>query len=64
MKAFAMFSLPFVMAEALTGFVSFMTGVLAMPPVVGVVMAVDIMILIAGLWKAAQRGSRGEAIGS
>jgi predicted GH43/DUF377 family glycosyl hydrolase len=41
--------LPFVTAEALTGIVSFFTGLLAVPPIIGLGMIVDLVILIAGI---------------
>jgi predicted GH43/DUF377 family glycosyl hydrolase len=41
--------LPFVIAEALTGIVSFFTGLLAVPPIIGLGMIVDLVILIAGI---------------
>jgi len=48
-KAFAIASMPFVVAEAVTGVISFATGQLPMPPATGTGMAVDAGILIAGL---------------
>jgi uncharacterized membrane protein YuzA (DUF378 family) len=41
--------LPFVIAELITGLVSFFTGHLAVPPIFGVGMMVDLAILIVGL---------------
>jgi predicted GH43/DUF377 family glycosyl hydrolase len=41
--------LPFVIAEALTGIVSFFTGLLAVPPIIGLGMIVDLVILIIGI---------------
>jgi hypothetical protein len=48
-KAFILTPMPFVAAEAATGVISFLTGELSVPPVVGVGMAVDCTILILGL---------------
>jgi hypothetical protein len=41
--------LPFVVAEAITGLISFFTGFLAVPPIIGLGMIVDLVILIVGL---------------
>jgi hypothetical protein len=41
--------LPFIIAEALTGIISFFTGLLAIPPIIGLGMIVDLTILILGL---------------
>jgi putative flippase GtrA len=41
--------LPFVMAELATGVVSFLTGALSVPPLLGAGMAVDLGILLAGV---------------
>jgi hypothetical protein len=48
-KALILTPMPFVAAEAATGVISFLTGGLSIPPVVGVGMAVDCTILILGL---------------
>jgi hypothetical protein len=48
-KAFAITSLPFVLAEAVTGILSFATGELGIPPYVGIGTAIDLTILLAGL---------------
>jgi len=48
-KALIFTSMPFVAAEAATGVISFHTGELSIPPVVGVGMAVDCTVLILGL---------------
>jgi hypothetical protein len=40
---------PFVVAEAITGIISFFTGLLAVPPIFGVGMIVDLAILIVGI---------------
>ncbi len=49
LKAFAITSMPFVLAEAGTGVVSFTTCGLSIPLVAGVGMAVDLAILVCGL---------------
>ncbi len=41
--------LPFVIAEVITGIVSFFTGLLSVPPILGVGLIVDLIILIAGI---------------
>jgi hypothetical protein len=41
--------LPFAIAEALTGIVSYFTGLLAVPPIIGLGMIVDLVILIIGI---------------
>ncbi len=48
-QAFLATSLPFVAAEATTGIVSLFTGMLAIPPLLGLGMVVDVAILAAGL---------------
>jgi len=48
-KAFVIFSLPFVLAEAGTGIVSLLTGQLSMPPIIGPGTGVDLTILLGGL---------------
>ena len=57
-KAFAITSLPLILAEAGTGIVSFVTGEPRIPPFVGVGTAVDLAILIAGLVVALLRALR------
>jgi len=47
-KAFLITSLPFVLAEGVTGIISFSTGDLSIPPVIGVGTAVDLSILVLG----------------
>ncbi len=69
LKAFVVFSLPFVLAEAGTGVVSFLTGQLSIPPVMGIGTAVDLAILIAGILVAAltaskERAPAGEQMGN
>jgi len=49
MKAFIILSLPFILAEAVTGVVSFATGQLSIPPLFGSGTIVDLTILMAGL---------------
>jgi hypothetical protein len=51
-KAFAITSMPFVLAEAMTGIISLISGELRIPPSVGVGMAVDLVILLVGLGVA------------
>jgi len=41
--------LPFVIAEAITGIISILTGLLSVPPLFGAGMAIDLAILLAGL---------------
>ena len=48
-KAFVIMSLPFVLAEAATGIVSFMTGELSIPPLLGLGTALDFAIFMSGL---------------
>jgi hypothetical protein len=48
-KAFLLTSLPFVVAEAGTGIFSLLTGLLSMPPTIGLGSGVDLAILLAGL---------------
>ena len=55
-REFAIASLPFVLAEVATGVVSFATGLLAIPPLLGPGTAVNMGILIAGLAVAVVRG--------
>jgi len=57
-KTFMLTSMPFVLAEAATGVVSFLTGQLSMPPLVGAGTAVDLAILLAGLAVAMLRALR------
>jgi hypothetical protein len=51
-KAFTITSLPFILLETATGIVSFMTGLLSIPPVVDLGTGVDVVILVAGLTVA------------
>ncbi len=48
-KAFVLTSMPFVLAEVVTGIVSLFTGHLSIPPAAGVGTAVDIAILVTGI---------------
>ena len=56
-KAFMFTSLPFTLAEAATGIISFITGQLPIPPI-DVGAAVDGAILLIGLAVAVARASR------
>jgi hypothetical protein len=58
MKASAITSMPFVLAEAATGVVSFLTGQLSIPPPIGVGTVVDVTILVAGLLVALSRARK------
>jgi len=57
-EAFALVSLPFIFAEVATGIVSLLTGLLGIPPLIGVGTAVDLFILSAGVAVAIGRGLR------
>jgi hypothetical protein len=48
-KAFTISCLPFILAEAVTGVLSFVTGELRIPPTVGLGTAVDMVIFLAGV---------------
>jgi subtilase family serine protease len=54
-KAFMFTSMPFVLAEAATGVVSLLTGLLSIPPVIELGMLVDAAILVAGVGVAIMR---------
>jgi len=54
-RAFAVTALPFVVAEAGTGVLSFFTGLFAIPPILGLGTAVDLGILVAGVALSAYR---------
>jgi hypothetical protein len=54
-KAFAVTSMPFVIAEAATGVVSLLTGQLSIPPLVGVGTVVDVAIFGVGIAVAVIR---------
>ncbi len=51
-KMFIVLSMPFVLAETATGIISFRTGLLAIPPLIGIGMAVDVSILVVGFGVA------------
>ena len=55
LRAFLITALPFVAMEGATGVVSFMTGLLSIPPLLGPGTAVDVAILLAGLAVSAYR---------
>ena len=61
LKAFALTALPFVLLEAATGVVSLATGLLSIPPMLGIGTAVDSAILVAGLAVALYGGGEGPA---
>jgi len=54
-KAFTIVSLPFIVAEAGTGIISLATGMLTIPPLVGIGTGVDLAILMAGMVVAVLR---------
>ncbi|HEV8595305.1 MAG TPA: CARDB domain-containing protein [Thermoplasmata archaeon] len=56
LHAFVVTALPFVLLEGATGVVSFFTGWLAIPPLLGLGTAVDVGILFAGLAALGYRG--------
>jgi len=60
LMAFAFASLPFVLAEAVTGIASYLTGQLSIPPVLGIGTAIDSGILVAGLVVALARMPKSE----
>jgi parallel beta-helix repeat protein len=49
LTAFLVLSMPFVLAEAVTGILSLLLGVLSIPPVLGIGMLVDSVILAVGM---------------
>src|SRR2546426_3451510 len=55
LRAFGITALPFVAMEAATGVVSLFTGLLAIPPLLGVGTAVDLIILMAGVGVSSYR---------
>jgi predicted GH43/DUF377 family glycosyl hydrolase len=55
LMSFIVFSMPFVLTEAMTGLLSHLTGLLSIPPVNGLGTLVDIIILAAGLLLAFAR---------
>jgi len=68
LQAFCAYALPFATAEAVTGLLSLATGVLSIPPVLGLGTAVDVSILSIGLavamLNAAGRKRKGPPPGS
>lgn len=58
LRAFALISLPFFAAEALTGIASLMTGELKVPPAIGVGSVTDVVILLLGLAVAGYWATR------
>ncbi|MCK4443804.1 MAG: hypothetical protein KAW09_04625, partial [Thermoplasmata archaeon] len=48
-KTFTFLSLPFILAEALTGIISHSTGELSIPPSLGIGTVIDVCVLLAGL---------------
>jgi len=54
-RAFAIFSLPFILLETATGIISLASGYLSMPPLFGPGSGVDVTILMAGLAAVALR---------
>jgi hypothetical protein len=57
-KAFVISSLPFVLAETVTGVISLATGQLSIPPLLGAGTAVDLAILIVGVAVAFYRTTK------
>jgi len=55
--AFAFTSLPFVIAEAATGILSHLTGLLSIPPIMGPGTVVDVAVLVAGAIVAIRRAT-------
>jgi len=62
--AFAATSLPFALAEASTGAVSYATGLLSIPPIVGLGTVVDVGLLAVGCGLALHRTRRPQASSS
>ena len=58
LRAFALAAFPFVLGEAATGVLSSLTGLLSIPPMLGVGTAVDIGILLASLGVSLYRVRR------
>jgi len=59
LRAFALTALPFVLAEAGTGVVSLLFGLLSIPPLLGPGTVVDTVVLLAGIAFALYRVRRG-----
>jgi hypothetical protein len=55
-KAFAITSLPFILAEIATGVISSWTGLLQIPPLMGLATGIDMAILLIGLTISLTRG--------
>ena len=55
LRAFVLAALPFIAVEAATGILSLLTGLLAIPPLIGAGTAVDLVILIGGITVSASR---------
>jgi len=63
LAAFAATALPFVLAEAATGVVSFATGLLSIPSLVGAGMAVNLATFDGGIaWLAYRARPQGVAV--
>jgi len=63
-KAFAITSLPFIFAEMATGAASLLTGLLQIPPIIGLGTAVDLSILLIGLTAATARMAMASPLGA
>ena len=61
-KAFAITSMPLVLAEAATGIASYATGQLSIPPALGFGTAIDLGVVMAGLIVALARVSKTEGM--
>jgi len=61
-KAFAITAPPFILIEAATGTISFLTGSLSIPPLPGAGTAVDLGVLMAGIAATVSRGMRTRTI--
>jgi len=59
-KAFTFTSLPFVLAEAVTGITSYLTGQLSIPPALGIGTAIDLSILVSGMVIVLARALKSE----
>ncbi len=57
-KAFAIISMPFILVEAVTGIISLITGMMSIPPPLGIGTLVDTTILVAGVAFSVFRGTR------
>ncbi|MFQ6106374.1 MAG: OmpL47-type beta-barrel domain-containing protein [Thermoplasmata archaeon] len=64
LKTFLVLSLPFCLAEVMTGVISLITGLLAVPPLLGLGMVLDLGILLAGLILLAVHGRQEVGEGS